>query len=128
VDFAIELTFWEAEQVDEWDAKRPNIEPDSRNVRALDIVHPVLERQKVRSIVVAEIVELFYRNGEGSWGVQIGVNEYKPPPKANATGTPKGSSNAGNKDGPGAAAKPKSAKTAQEEEIERLLAEARRPI
>lgn len=127
VEFVIELEFWEAEQVDEWDAKRPGLEPDPRSIRALDVIHPVLERQKVRSIVVEEITELSYVKG-GSWTVQIGVNEFKPAPKANATGTPSGSGSSSGKAGPGAADKAPTAKSAQEEEIARLLAEAKRPL
>lgn len=126
VDFVIELSLWEEEQIDEWDAKRPMLEPDARNVRALDVVHPVLERQKIRSIVVAEIVELDHQGG-GLWTVQIGVNEYKPPPKANATGSPNGSKSSSGKDGSGAAAAAPAARTEQEKEIERLLAIARQP-
>ena len=126
VDFVVDLTFWEAEQVDEWDAKSGGLEPDPKNIRALDIVHPTLERLKVRSIVVVEITELFHK-GKGEWGVQIGVNEYKPPPKANASGTPKGSASSSGKDGAGAAAKAPTAKSEQEKEIDRLLKLAKEP-
>lgn len=126
VDFVIDVTMWEEEQIDEWDAKRPALEPDARNVKALDAVHPVLDRQKVRAVVVAEITELVHKGG-GEWNVQIGVNEYKPPGKSNATGTPKGASSSSGSGGGGTANKPPNAKTAQEEEIERLLRIAREP-
>ena len=126
VSWVVELTFWEAEQVEEWDVKRPGLEPDPKNVRALDIVHPVLDRQKIRSIVVEEITELFPKL-KGGWGVQIGFNEYKAPAKANASGTPKGSASSGGASG-GSATKLPTAKTAQELELERLLAEAKRPL
>lgn len=125
VDFVIDLTMWLEEQIDEWDAARPRLEPDPRSVKALDVTHPVLDRQKVRSIVVAEIVELVHKGG-GEFNVQIGVNEYKPPGKANATGSPSGSKSSG-AGGGGTANKPPNAKTAQEEEIERLLKLAREP-
>lgn len=121
VDFVIKLTFWEPEQVDEWDSKSPGLIPDGK--KALDIIHPTTDRLKVRSVVIAEIVEL-YPNGDGSWSVEIGVDEYKPPPKVNATSTPKGSSS-------NAASKPTdkspTAKTEQEKEIARLLEEAKKP-
>lgn len=121
VDFVIDLTLWEEEQIDEWDVKRPALEPDPRKIKALDIVHPVLERQKVRSVVVAEITELDHKGG-GEWNVQIGVNEYKPPPKANASGTPNGSGSS--KKGGDA---PPTALSEQEKEIARLLEEAKKP-
>lgn len=120
VDFVIELTMWEEEQIDEWDLKRPLFEPDAKKIQALDVEHPVLERQKVRSVVVAEIVELEHKGG-GLWVVQLGVNEYKPPPKAPATGNPKGSTNKT----PTPAGE--TAPSAQEQEIARLLAEAKKP-
>lgn len=126
VDFVIELTFWEAEQIDEWDVKRPALEPNPKAIKALDVNHPVLERQKVFSIVVEEIVELFHV-GKGEWHAQIGCTEYRPPPKVNATATPAGSASGASKDGAGAAAKPPTAKSAQEQEIARLLAEAKKP-
>lgn len=122
VDFVIDLTFWEEEQIDEWDIKRPALEPDPRAIKALDIVHPVLERQKIRSIVVAEITEIDHKGG-GEWNVQIGVNEYKAPPKANATGSPAGSKGSSGKGGDA----PPSAQTEQEKEIARLLEEAKKP-
>ena len=122
VDFVIELTFWESEQIDEWDAKRPGLEPVTGAIKALDVVHPVLERQKVRSVVVEEIVEL-YPADAGAWKVQIGVTEYKPPPKANASGSPSGSKNSSGK---GSSAAP-TAQSEQEKEIARLLEEAKKP-
>ena len=122
VDFVIDLTFWESEQIDEWDAKQPGLEPDPRSVRALDVVHPVLERLKVRAIVVAEIGGLEDR-GAGEWGVQIGINEYKAPPKVNASGSPNGSKSSSGKGGNAAP----TALSAQEQEIARLLAEAKKP-
>lgn len=124
VDFVIDLTFWEAEQVDEWDAKSGALKPDARQIRALDCSHPTLDRLNVRSVVVTEITELFHRGG-GAWGVQIGVDEYRPPVAANAT--PKGSSGANAKNGAGASAKAPTAKSAQEQEIDRLLKLARQP-
>lgn len=123
VDFVIQVTMWEEEQIDEWDDKQPMLEVDGK---AHDVVHPILERLKVRSIVIIEVPGLFHEGG-GLWTAQIGVNEFKPPPKGNSTVTPKGSANSNGKDGPGAAAKPTTAKSAQEEEIERLLKLAKAP-
>lgn len=122
VELVIELTFWTQEQIDEWDALRPGIEPVAGNVKALDVIHPVLERQKVRALVVSEIVELFPKL-QGGWGVQIGVDEYKPPPKANASGSPDGSKGSS---GTGSNAAP-TAQSEQEKEIARLLAIAKQP-
>lgn len=124
VDFVIQLTMWEEEQIDEWDDKQKLLEVDGK---AHDVVHPILDRLKVRSVVIAELPGLFHEGG-GLWTVQIGVNEFKPPSKGgNSTVTPKGSANSTGKDGPGAAAKPTTAKSAQEEEIERLLKLAKEP-
>jgi hypothetical protein len=123
----IDLTFWEADQVDEWDAKSGVLRNAVDSQRALDCSHPTTDRLSVRSIVVAEIVELFPR-GEGgcAWGVQIGVNEYRPAPKANVSGTPSGStSKAGDA---GKKGQTPTAKSAQELEIQRLLAEAKKPL
>lgn len=132
VELVIDLTFWEAEQVDEWDAKAAALEA-AIGANARDVTHPVLDRLKVRSIVVAEIVQLFPRGiGGCAWGVQIGVNEYRPAPKANVTGTPDGSGkggtgskNDGTKKGGN---QPPTAKSVQEQEIAKLLAEAKKPV
>lgn len=121
VEFVIDLTFWEADQVDAWDAMYPTLTPDGKS--GVDITHPTLDRLGVKSIVIEEIVQLFPKGG-GQWGVQIGVNEYAPPPKTNVTTTPNGSSNTTAKSD---ADKPPTAQTAQEKEIQDLLAEAKKP-
>jgi hypothetical protein len=128
VPSAIVLQFWLEEQIDEWDSVRPRLKPDARNVKALDIVHPSLEDLEVRSVVVDEIGALEHKGG-GLFEVRISVKEYKPPPKANASGSPSGSSSSSKSKGgaAGTGNAPPSAKTEQEKEIERLLAEARKP-
>lgn len=125
VEFVIEGTLWEEEQFDEYDEKLPGFEPDDRKVKALDVIHPTLERLKIRSVLIVEIVPPWHV-GKGEWRYQFGVNEYKPPPKgANATGTPNGSTGANKTDR--TAEKAPAAKSEQEKEIDRLLKLAKEP-
>lgn len=125
VEFAIQLEFWEAEQVDEWDAKYPALSL-AIGSKAQDIAHPTLDRLGVRAIVLSEIVQLFPLGVAGcAWAAQIGVNEYRPPPKVNVTGSPNGAAN-GFSQGQNGNGKNPTAKSAQEEEIAKLLKEAKK--
>lgn len=121
VEFMIDLTFWLPEHVDAWDTIYPSLVPDGKT--SIDISHPTLDRLGVKAVLVEEIVQLFSR-GAGSWGVQIGINEFSPPPKTNATVTPNGT---GYEGGAPDQDKPPTAKTAQEKELAALLAEAKKP-
>lgn len=119
VEFVIDVTFWEGPQVDAWDALYPKWTPDGKT--GLDITHPTLDRLGVKSIVIVEFVQLFFRDA-GAWGVQIGISEFRPPPPANITTTPDGSKTNNTKTD-----QPATAQTAQEKEIQNLLAEAKKP-
>lgn len=121
-EFVIDLTFWDADHVDRWDALYPQWATDGTT--AYDVTHPTLDRLKVKSVVVVEIVQLFPILDKTAWAVQIGVNEYKPPAKKNVTNTPAGSkTNSGSSEKD----KPPTAKSAQEIEIQKLLEEAKKP-
>jgi hypothetical protein len=122
VEWVIDLTFWDETHVDAWDALYPQWTDDGKT--AYDVTHPTLDRLRVKSIVIVEIVQLFPVLDKTAWAVQLGVNEYKPPAKKNVTTTPDGSkSNSGKTEKD----KPPTAKSAQEIEIQQLLEEAKKP-
>lgn len=125
--FKVKIKLWLAEHFDDWDSFREALRPDpKKGIKALDVLHPALEDNGIRAVVVESIGEVKHEGG-GLYAVELGLVEYRPPPKANASGTPKGasSSSKGGSDGKGTA--PPSAKTEQEKEIERLLGIARQP-
>lgn len=126
--FSLIVHLWEPEHFDEWADLAPLLVPDpKRGIRALDIYHPALESLGISAVVVEELGQP-ENDGKGLWTIEVKLSEYKPAPKATASGTPSGAASGKGKTGAnGSANAPPTAKTEQEKEIERLLAEARKP-
>ena len=94
-------------------------------VKAVAIDHPALSERKIRSVVTRDIGAPV-ADKSGKTTIKVELSEFYPPKKKNATGTPT-SSKTGSGGKPGVGTPTPQAKRAQELEIERLLAEARKP-
>jgi hypothetical protein len=119
------FVFWEAEQIDQfYESYLPLLQYDATKQapKPVTVFHPVLDANNIQSIVVNEIGPLTHEDKQ-LWSVTIDMTEYGPPPKKNATSTPKGADAAGK----ASATKP-SAQDAQDLEIQKLVEEANKPL
>jgi hypothetical protein len=82
------LKLWRRGAVDhiaDWSAFRPTLgTPDPNNPVALDVYHPALEANEIRSVVVQEIGPLTDK-GKGMWEVTVKLLEYRKPEPASGT-------------------------------------------
>lgn len=116
------LKLWEPEHFDEWEDLHAYLKPLVKG-KAVDFFHPSVEDLDVRSVVIEEIGQREMIEGSGGAAtVAITLKEFRPPPKANATGSPNGSKNGSGKGGGTT-----TAQSEQEKEIARLLEEAKKP-
>jgi hypothetical protein len=127
-DFSITFLLWTREHFAEWDAFSPLLEYDAskgKAIKAVAIEHPGLNALKIRNVIV-EFVGVPQPKSDGTTTIKVDFSEYYPAKNRNATGTPT-SAKSSSSSGPGAPKAPSQAKSKQEEEIERLLAEAKKP-
>ena len=86
-----QFQFWEAEQIDEfYESYLPLLQYDAtkQSPKPVDIFNPALLANDVQAISVDEIGVL-EDLGKQLWSVTIEMSEFRPPPKKNATSTPK---------------------------------------
>jgi hypothetical protein len=98
-------------------------DPPKTKTTAVDVYHPALAALGIKSIVAKSIGMLTHK-GKGLYTVEVEVIEYLPPPPTPKVVTPDGSkSSAGKK--PGSSDDPVA--DAQQDQIAKLLAEAKKP-
>lgn len=90
----ITFSLWTADHFDEWESFRKLLDYDTtkRPAQAVDIYHPSISGNGIKSVVVAEIGNVIHK-GKGLYTVAVKFKEYSPPPKKSATSTPTGSGN-----------------------------------
>lgn len=119
----IKFLLWTPEHFVAWGAFRPlfKYDPTKKTVNAVDIFHPALDDIEVRRVVCKDIGQV-EKEGPGLYSITVSLLEYNPPPKKNATSTPKASSNTSNSSGSG-----DPVLDAKLAEIDRLREEAKDP-
>ncbi len=91
VTFTVKLTFWDSEQIDQWNRFRSLLKYESVKsvVKPVDIIHPALSQNGIGAAVTKKIGQLTH-DGLGLYSVTVEFLEYFPPKKKDATQTPKG--------------------------------------
>lgn len=91
-EFTVTFTLWTVAHARAWELFVPLFRYDStkKSVSAVDIYHPDLADQEIRSVVTQEVGPRVL-NEDGSWSYEVSFLEYFPPPKASAVSTPNGS-------------------------------------
>lgn len=91
VTFTVKFTFWEEEQIDQWNRFAPLLKYEAVKsvVKPVDIIHPALAQNGIGAAVTKKIGQLAH-DGLGLWTVSVEFLEYFPPKKKNATQTPSG--------------------------------------
>lgn len=120
-EFEIELRFWEAEQIDEWETKKAifDVPKGEEKPRALDFGHPVGTDLDIKSIVVLERPQLTQLSDDGLWGVTIKVKAWgEPEPK---TGSPKKSEAVGKDGAAGGTSAGAGAESSPEDEADQMI-------
>lgn len=125
VEGSIKFMLWEVSHFEEWAQFRKlfQYDPTKKPVTALDIYHPSLADIELKSVVCKSISAIKHE-GKQLYTCEVELIEYHPPPKKNASGNPAGSKTNAAK-GPGTSSDPVA--DAQQAEIARLLAEAKKP-
>lgn len=98
---SIKFLLWEPFHFEAWDAifrAQFKYDPTKKTPNAVDIWHPALAKLDINS-VVTESIGPETPEGLGKWSITVELLEYLPAPKANATGTPTGSTSNGSKSG-----------------------------
>lgn len=128
-DGTVTFTLWTAAHFKEWEKFRPLFmyDPIKKTSPPLDIYHPALADLKIKS-VVCQGISAIKKLPRKKYQIVVKLLEYKPPPPASAVYAPTGSKSNANTSG---AAKtgtpPDPIADAQQAEIARLLAEAKKP-
>ena len=98
-------------------------DPTKKNPQAVDVFHPALAQIDVKSCVTTALGTVQAEGDEGLYAVTVELEEYFPPPKKSAVGTPSTSQANTNPN----ANVPPSAQDAQQAEIAALMAQASKP-
>lgn len=120
----LEFYLWQADHFAAWDTFVPlfKYDPTRKTVQAVDIYHPSLADIDLTSVVTEEIGAITHEGG-GYYRRTVKLLEYFPPPNANATGTPSGSTGTNPNDPNNAGNNPNTtnnAQDAQEQEVQNL--------
>lgn len=125
VEGTVTIYLWTPEHFAEWNSFKSmfNYDPAKKKTSPVDIYHPSLADIDCFS-VVCKSIDAITHEGNQLYSVKVSLIEYNPPPKKSAVSTPSGSASKA-KAGPGNTSDPVG--DAQQEEIRRLLNEAKKP-
>ena len=126
VEFSIKFMLWEIDHFVQWSTFRTlfKYDPTKKATTAIDIYHPSLADIDVKSVVCKKIGAIEHE-GKQLYSVTVDLIEYHPPPKKSAVSTPDTSKP--NANTPGIGTQPDPIADAQQAEIAKLLAEAKKP-
>ncbi len=126
VEGTIKFMLWEDFHFVQWDDFRKHFkyDPTKKGASAVDIYHPSLADIDCKSVVCKSIGAIEHE-GKGLYSISVELIEYHPPPKKSAVSTPDGSKS--NTTAKTSGVTPDPIADAQQAEIKRLLAEAKKP-
>lgn len=122
----VKFQLWEESHFDEWQSFQNLLEfdPTKKTVAAITLYHPTPSNNNIHAVVTEDIGDLTHV-GEGLYEITVAFREYAPPPKKNASSTPKGAKATPGGTTPGAPPDPVA--DAQQKQIADLLAQAGKP-
>ena len=122
----VTFLLWTEDHFSEWGTFRElfKYDPTKKTVNAVDIYYPSLADIECFKVVCKEIGAI-ERASKGLYKVSVSLLEYNPPPKKPAVATPGGSQDKAK--GSGASKTEPTALDARQQEIDRLLKQAREP-